>query len=78
METIGSDNIKERSQKNKSVAFLYHFYFLLFWLRCVSAAAHRFSLAAASRSYSLVAVCRPLTVVPSLVVEYELWMHGLQ
>ena len=67
----------ERSQKSTSVALLYHLYFLMFWLRWVSVAAHRLSLAVASGSYSLVAVCRPLTVVPSLVVEYELWIHGL-
>ena len=72
METIGSDNIRERSQKSKSVACLYHLYFLLFWLRWVSAAAHRFSLVAASGSYSLVAVCRLLTVVAFLVAEHVL------
>ena len=77
METIGSDDNMERSQKSTSVALLYHLYFLLFWLHWVSVAAHRLALAAASGSYSLVAVCQPLIVVPSLVVEYELWMHGL-
>ena len=78
LETIGSENTRERSQKRKNVAFLYHLYFLLFWLHWVSAAAHRLSLAAVSGSYSLIAVCRPLIMVPSPVVEYELWIHRLQ
>ena len=37
-----------------------------------------FSLAAASRAYSLVAVCRLLTAAASLVAEHQLWGAGAQ
>ena len=54
---------------------LYYIFILLiylFWLCWVFVAAHRFSPVAESGGFSLVAACRLLIVVASLVVE-----HGL-
>ena len=50
-------------------AWLTFFYFCLPW---VFAAAHRFSLAAGSRGYSLVVVHELLIAVASLVTEHRL------
>ena len=47
-------------------------FFVYFWLCLIFIAVCRLSLVAASRGYSLVAVCGLLTVAASLVVE-----HGL-
>ena len=47
-------------------------FFLFFWLCCVFVATLGLSVVAASGDYFLVAVCRLLTVVASLVAE-----HGL-
>ena len=56
-----------------TVMYLYFFFLILFiyWLHCVFAAAHRLSLVAVGRGYSLV-VCEFLTVVASLDVEHRL------
>ena len=51
--------------------------FVCFWLCLVLIAVPGLSIAAASRGYSQVAVCR-LLVVASLVVEHRLYAHGLQ
>ena len=47
----------------------FKFLFIHFWLHWVIVAECRFSLVAASRSFSLVAVCGLLTAVASLVSE---------
>ena len=47
------------------------------WLHRISVAAHRLSLAAASRDYSLVVVHRLLVAVASLAVEHKTLVLGL-
>ena len=46
--------------------------FIYFWVHWVFVAASGLSLAAVSRGYSLVAVCRLIIAVASLVAEYRL------
>ena len=53
------------------IYFLLYIYIYL-WLRWVFVPSHGLSLVVASRGYSLVAVCRLLIAVASLVAE-----HGL-
>ena len=53
------------------IYFLIYIYIYL-WLRWVFVPSHGLSLVVASRGYSLVAVCRLLIAVASLVAE-----HGL-
>ena len=48
------------------------FFFKFSWLCWVFTAAHRFSLVSVSEGYSLVAVCRLLIAVASLVAEHRL------
>ena len=52
------------------LSFIYIYIYL--WLRWVFVPSHGLSLVVASRGYSLVAVCRLLIAVASLVAE-----HGL-
>ena len=51
---------------------LYIYIYIYLWLRWVFVPSHGLSLVVASRGYSLVAVCRLLIAVASLVAE-----HGL-
>ena len=50
----------------------FKFLFIHFWLHWVTVAEHRLSLVAASRGFSLVALCGLLTAVASLVSEPRL------
>ena len=66
-------SLKSKVEKNEQF-FLYNglTLFVVFWLHWVFVATQAFSLVAASGSYSLVAACRLLIVVASLVAEHRL------
>ena len=55
------------------LSFLFKIVFIYFWLCWVIVAARELSLVAESRGYLLVAVCKRLTVVASLVEEHRLY-----
>ena len=58
------------------ILYIYIYIYIYLWLRWVFVASHGLSVVVASRSYSLVAVCRLLIAAASLVLAWALGVRA--